>query len=484
MHLEKLAAVLKTFDKQRLKRLKVYIESPFFDVLPVCGILLERLVTLHPQFDESKMQPGYIGKKDRSLSTLGKQQTAGSNLLKVIIKFMAQEEWEKSNTETFYQLKGVQQLPLADDFNKGCREEFKRLQAEPEQQVDTFYQRHMLTELTLNGFAAKLNRTAQNDIMPVVKTLDEFYALKKLRYLCEALNRRQFFGTPLIYHEQHIPTLLKILEPYTHDGHPYVYLFVNVYKMMAADSYDDYDLYYQLIKQYTLRHGNSAGVREAIGYAVNQSLYWSNKGYAPAGSEYLWWMDWKLKNHLLLQNGLMQPVTFRNIVSAAQSQNDKERMSRTIESYARYLPEEHYAINLAFANGLYHYMLKNYKKAVRFFLQAHAGEEVAFNCIIRVWQWKCLYELDRNDTDALLNHLSSFEKYLLRNKTEPAPLLSSSYLFIQYSRKLLRSDTASEIAECVKELENEDRFAGKVWLLQQLEIKNKKTRAAARVSVS
>lgn len=121
MHLEKLAAILKTFDTQRLKRLKVYIESPFFDVLPVCGVLLERLVTLHPQFDESKMQPAYIGKKDRSLSTLGKQQTAGSNLLKVIIKFMAQEEWEKSNTETFYQMKCVQQLPLADDFNKGCR---------------------------------------------------------------------------------------------------------------------------------------------------------------------------------------------------------------------------------------------------------------------------------------------------------------------------------------------------------------------------
>lgn len=225
-------------------------------------------------------------------------------------------------------------------------------------------------------------------------------------------------------------------------------------------------------------------MREAIGYAVNQSLYWNNKGYAVAGSEYLWWTEWKLKHHLLLQNGMLQPVTFRNIVSAAQSQNDKERMSRTIESYARYLPEEHYPTNHAFANGLYHYMLKSYKKAVRFFLLAHAGEEVAFNCIIRVWQWICIYQHDRNDTDALLNHLSSFEKYLLRNKTEPAPLLGSSYRFIQYSRKLLRSDTASEITGCVKELENEERFAGKLWLMQQLETKNKKTRAAARVSVS
>ena len=483
MHLEKLAAVLKTFDKPRLRRLKVYISSPFFNVPPVCAVLLERLMPLHPQFEERKMRPESLAKKRHALSTLGKQQTAGSYLFRAIEKFMAQEEWEKSNTETFYKLQGLQQLPLAEEFNKGCQKQLEWLQAEPEQQVDTFFQRHLLTELTLNGFAAKLNRTAQNDIMPVVKTLDEFYALKKLRYLCEALNRRQFFGTPLIYHEQHIPTLLTILEPYTNFGHPYVYLFVNVYKMMAADSYEDYDLYYQLIKQYTLRNGNSVGVREAIGYAVNQSLYWNNKGYAPAGSEYLWWTEWKLKHHLLLQNGWMQPVTFRNIVGAAQSQNDKERMSRTIKTYAGYLPAEHHAINLAFANGLYYYMLKNYKEAVRFFLLAHAGEEMAFNCIIRVWQWKCLYELDRNDTDVLLNHLSSFEKYLLRNKTQPLPLLGSSHLFIQYSRKLLRATTASETAACSKELENEQRFAGKLWLLQQLETKNKKTRAAARVGV-
>ena len=484
MHLEKLAAVLKTFDKPRLRRLKVYIHSPFFNVPSVCAVLLERLMPLHPQFEERKMRPESLGKKRHELSTLGKQQTAGSYLFRAIEKFIAQEEWQKSNTETFYKLQGLQQLPLAEEFNKGCQKQWEWLQAEPEQNFDTFYQRHLLTELTLNGFAAKLNRTGQNDIMPVVKTLDEFYALKKLRYLCEALNRRQFFGTPLIYHEQHIPTLLKILEPYTHDGHPYVYLFVNVYKMMAAHSYEDYDLYYQLIKQYTLRHGNSAGVREAVTYAINQCLHWNNKGYAAAGSEYLWWTEWKLKHHLLLQNGRIQPVTFRNIVSAAQSQNDKERMSRSIESYARYLPEEHYPTNPAFANGLYHYMLKNYKKAVRFFLLAHAGEEVAFNCIIRVWQWKCLYELDRNDTDALLNHLSSFEKYLLRSKTAPMPLLGSSHLFIHYSRKLLRSNTASEIAACFKALENEERFAGKLWLMQQLEAKNKKTRASARVSVS
>ncbi len=118
MHLEKLVIVLKTFDEARLQRLQQYLASPYFNVPPVCGALLKRLAALHPHFTEKRMQPNLLGKKDRTLSTAAKQNNAGSNLLRAIEKFIAQEEWQKSNTQMFYQLQGFQQMQLPERLIK------------------------------------------------------------------------------------------------------------------------------------------------------------------------------------------------------------------------------------------------------------------------------------------------------------------------------------------------------------------------------
>lgn len=319
--------------------------------------------------------------------------------------------------------------------------------------------------------------------MPIVKTLDEFHALKKLRYLCEALNRKQVLGVS--YTDENVPALLKVMEPYTNSKYPYPYLFVNVYRMMAADNYEDGNLYYQLIKQFAARSGPSPSVREAMTYAVNHCLLWNNKGYDDAGNEYLWWIEWKRKHDLLLERGKLMPITFRNIISIAVINKIKpEEIEKIITIYAPYLPEEQHDTYLAFAEGLYQYVIKNYKKAVRLLLVAQAKEDVVFNSSIRRWQWMCLYECDQNDTDALFNHLLSFEKYLLRNKKELQHKTSVFESFIGYAMKLLKS-SIQEMIQCnLNDLQNEEHFAGKQWLVKQFAPKNKKTRAAARVKVS
>jgi len=303
--------------------------------------------------------------------------------------------------------------------------------------------------------------------------------------LCEARNRQQVFGNA--YHDEQIPSLLKILEPYTNEKYPYPYLFVNVYKMMQEKTYEESNLYYQLIKKYVANQTNTvpaSSVFESMTYAVNNCLKWYNKGNEQAGNEYLWWIEWKIKYDLLLEKGKLLPIVFRNIVSiAVLSNKNPEWIDQIIKLYAPRLPEEHYETNLAFARGLYNYALKKYKEAIRYFLLAQAKEEVVFNSIIRRWQWMSAYEYDPYDTDELLNQLDSYNRHIQRNEKQIQHLSKTFNNFISYATKLVRANK-HKTHEILQELKTEGYFPGSSWLSEQLVQKKGRTKRMATQQTS
>ncbi len=475
MHLSKLITTLQTLDDPSFKALRDYVRSPYFKVPTGSVTLFDYLAPLYPRFPENKITPQTIGVTSQNLSTPAKQARAGSELLEAIEDFLAVQDWQKNKrAKAINRLKAFQEIGLTAQFNKGYETEMESLQNCPEQDIETFYYRLALTELSFNGFDAKLNRTSQNDINPLLRSIDEFSALKKMRYLCEALCRKQILG--IDYNEEPVAALLKTLEPNTNEHYPYVYLFVNVYRMMEESTYAESDLYYQFIKQFAAKQGydkSPASLSEITNYTINHCLKWYNKGYESAGNEYLWWMEWKMKYNLLLENGKMLPIIFRNIISiAVLNKKSPEWINQFIKDYAPLLPAEHHETNLAFANGLYNYALKKHKEAIRFFLLAQAKEEVIFNSIIRRWQWMSLYECDPSDTDTLLNHLLSFEKYLLRYKKEIQHLSNAFTRFIDYATKLIKANQ-SETDLILQELKATDAFPGSNWLQVQLAQKHK-----------
>lgn len=472
MQFTKLVKVLKVLKAQQLKRLKKYINSPYFGVNSAPIALFNFLEPLHPQFDPANITAKKLAAFSAKLHTLKQQETAGVRLLRAIENFIGEEEWQKNEAEKVrFMLAGFNALQLTAAFDKQLEKEMKLLNETNGQNIDTLYQKHLLTELSLNGFKARLNRSQGNTIIPVIETLDKFHALKKLRYLCEVINRQRVLG--INYQNGQTDELVKILETSAHPKNPYIYLFVNIYRMMVEPTYAESNIYYQLVKQLIARTGPVPDMLDAMTYAVNQCLYWNNRGVAEAGKEYLWWINWKMKLGLLLEGKKLMPIAFRNIICAAQSQNNTALMDRLIKVYIPYLPTEHLDSNLCFARGLYYYTLKKHKDAMRFFLMAQAKETIVFNCIIRLWQFKCLYEYDRNETDTLFSQLANFEKYLLRYRKELKGLPLNFESFVSYCTKLLKS-TNKTMLNYQAELQAEDHFAGKPWLEQQFMLINKK----------
>lgn len=480
MHLEKLVTTLQAFNGFDLARLRKYVNAPYFK-MPRCSvILLNYLYPLHPKFSERKVNEEAIAQLDENLSTAAKQSWAATKILGAIDNMLAYEQWQQNPQEVLrYTLSGLKEKHLFAEFKRQYVAAQAALDRPEGHDFETLFQRHLLTEASLNGFDAKLKRSCQNDLEPVLKTLDEFYALKKLRYMVELMERQRIFGSS--YKQETVFPLLDILKPYTNESHPYVYLFVHVFLMLNADTYEDSKGPYEVIKQYAETHsegGLSKSLVEAMGLCINFTLKWYNKGHEEAGDEYLWWIDLRMKKNRLLENEKMLPVTFRNIVSIATiSKNNPDWMKRFIERYAPLLPDTHREASQSFANGLYAYKRGRYKEAIRYFMVAQAGEEAIFNCMIRRWQFMALYNCDNQETETLLNHLSSFEKFLIRHAKPVANIKQIYEKFIHYCQQLVKV-APHEIGEpLLLTLQAEEHFPGKPWLVRQFEAKLPTARA-------
>lgn len=471
VHLSKLTSALRQLSPVEMEKLEAYLSSPYFEIPTGALPLFQYLRKFHPAYDEKKTDPAVIQKKAPALGNQKRQANYGSDLLKCLEQFLAVEDFKATpDSVDRHRLQAYKKHHLFEMFNKEHEQITRTLNKNIEQDIDVFYQRHILTELALTGFDIKLNRTINNDTHPVTETLDVFYAIKKLRYHCELLNRHRVLGTP--YEKENVPFLLETLNLYNSVEYPYVYLFVNVYQMLDAKTFEEGEAFHISIQKIVQKESDSnlsVSIKETIDYAINHCQFWINRGFRQASVAALWWQELRIKHNILLENNRILPNDFRNIiVLAILNLKDAAWIKRFIDAYANLLPAEHIDTNKAFALAQYYYYSQNYDEAMPLFQQAQVKEEPIFNAIVRRWQFMCMYEKNPEAFDLLFDFLDAYEKYVLRNA---ASFHQSKDLFIKniaYSKKLLKAGDTAKKKELAQALNAEGYVTGKEWLLKQL----------------
>ncbi|MBK8658059.1 MAG: hypothetical protein IPN22_04095 [Bacteroidetes bacterium] len=474
MHLAKLCKTLQALDKPAMQRLLLFARSPYFKTPDAAVQLLAYMADSHPAFTEKKINPTAIARKISQLTDAKKQSNAATMLLRTLQHFISIEHWQQQPLAIdLAALQGWQKLGMADNLHDSAEQLRTKTDNQPEQDLDAFLYRHLCTETMHNGYMARLTRNTHNDLLPVVSTLDAYYAIKKLRYHCELISRHLVVGTA--YQPDNLPYLLQVLQPFTNEQYPYVLLFVNTYQMLAAASFEESVTHYLVLKN-LFDHNDasslSPSLRECFAYLENHLLYWANKGVAAAQAEQMWCLNTKIKLQMILQHGKILPAEFRNPILTAIKNNCQPSWIRTfIDTYGPALPPEQAATNLAFAEALYQYAARQYHLAMPLFQQAQVKNEPIFNAIVRRWQFMCLYEQNPHNHGPLFDFLDAYDKYLTRNAAELHRYLPVFHRFIKYAHKLWPAANQKQAEKNLKELQAEDFFAGKDWLLLHLQNK-------------
>lgn len=470
MRFARLTTTLKAFDKPAIKRLDDYLHSPYFKIPATATALFTYLQTLPQPYTNQNLAAEYITGYSPLLDTENKQAIASTQLLKAIEGFITVENLGQQKFKpAWHLLDGLKNLHLPDAFEKQYQQALHETNQCPEQDIDTFYYRHLYTELSFNGFNAKLNARPQPDISPVLQTLDEFYALKKLRYLCALENRKNILG--IAYKPEPTAHLIEILKPYTNPAYPYVLITVNMYGLLMAKSYVESLPFYGPLKQLAAAQKGKTlpdSIWENAASCIYWSQQWSNLGYEEAAREYLWWMELLMKFNRLLQKDKISPIQYRNIIiMAVRCKYPADRIHRFIEDYSKYLPESHQQIAVPFAKGLYYYVLKDYKQAGRFLQQAETPTVIE-DAVIRRWKFINDYEDKPADTELLYRQLEAFEKFMERNEEGFRQYKTPFALFISNCRQLLGAAGKKEREALQHSIEQQVYFPGKSWLMEQL----------------
>lgn len=468
MYLGKVVTALSALNKKQLGRLEDYVASPYFEISQAPRSLLAYLKGLYPGFDERKIQVEVIAKKDKTLRTEAIQKKAGSELLKAIENFMAQEEWQSGTYDvSYYKAQALRKAHLFDQFDRECETTLNSIETNAEPDVITFEYRHLFYEMRTNSFAGRMpGNNREDDLKHVFDTLDVYYAVKTLRYLCEAVHRENTFGIPCPPVDAE--KLISILKPFTNHKYPYVNLFVNAYSMLKLADYEQSSVHYQLIKeeiQNGLRNPLPRSIQEVINYCRFWCLHRANStGSLHARAEYLYLTELQMAYNLILERGKIKPMAFANTVAnAAILKRPAPWIKKFIDAYAPLLPEGQKQYG-AFGLSLYYRAAKNYTEAIRHIRLAQQKEEVTFYASLRRWEFMMLYEAGDTDTGQLLNNLKAYKRFLTRNADELKNHISKFEPFISYCSLLLKG----KLKKNDKAFKQAPYFAGKEWVEELL----------------
>lgn len=469
MYLQKLVTVMAAMDKPSMKKLKRYIHSPYFKVSPSAIELFDYLSSQYPRFSDKTINPKAIAQHITAQSE-SQQMLIATRLLKNIYDFIALNQWQKDEYNSFLPLiQGLKELELYEFANTEHKRAMKSVNEDCNQDVDVFYLRHTLATDATSSFDTLLQRNIKNDISEATETLEQFYALRFLRLACESLNRRKLVGT--LHNAESVAKVLEILTPLSTPQYPYVWVYMNVYKLLTAETFEEGRKAYFRIEWMIKRNGQEPlqqYLLDGVQYSINWSLQWYSKGYTEAAQYYLWWIDFKIKHDLMLIKNQIQPIAFRNpIALAVEGFRSPEWIQQFIETFAPKLPHGNRSINTVFAKALLHYYKKEHETAARLFQQIYAKGEPIFNVIIRRWQFMNLYESHDEKVSVLQKTLDSFEKYLQRNENQ-LPMKPIFAKFIRYAGQIVSPEETANADITKNKLMKEPFFPGKNWLDSQL----------------
>ncbi len=384
-----------------------------------------------------------------------------SYLLKVVEEFLAWHEWKYNSDEhQLALLRSLRSHRLESLFDRQIEKSEQEVKNSAIQDTKGLFLAYEIALERFNHDRLKGGKI-QFRLQETSDALDTFIIAEKLRNACILLSNQTVSQSS--YNTGLLPKVLEFIEERKQFENPVIAIYYHAYRTL-----EDYknDESYRAFKDLLQRNSKSFNINELHDifiFAINYCIRQLNSGEQGFMKEVFDIYKIGLQMDVFVQNGVMTPRTYSNIVMSGLKLNEYDWVQAFIEKYRDTLPEKQkdgfFNYNLA---RLY-YEQKNFSAAMPLLLQMDY-DDFLLTSLGKVLLAKMQYE--QGEFESLSSLLQSFKTYVMRKK------LSGNYQegtlnFIHFLSKLIHK-TSSATETLHKELSETKIVVEKEWLLAQL----------------
>ncbi|MEX0813682.1 MAG: hypothetical protein WD048_15800 [Chitinophagales bacterium] len=468
MQSSQLIQSLKYLNPDTFKRFGAFVHSPYHNTNEKLQKLYSQIAASHPDLTSNKLDKKTVyptvflkekfnGDKLRAMMSL---------LLKLLKEFLVIEQIKKS-PETFNQLllEQYQNLGMNKQYDTMLKKSQNIMSDSDQKDTAYFLKQHLLDEKIYDYAVQNKTPNLNKDLQNLLVNLDIYYAAKRLKYSCEALNRKNIAG------ESFEEISLMDIKPYSEklalEKVPLIDIYLQIFQTLEDENNESN--FEKLVK--LLEENSSIFPAEEnkvmYGYAMNFCIKKINEGRNEYLEKLFKLYKLLLEFNIIFEGKYISQWDYKNIVTVGLRLNEIEWTEYFINHYEKYLNpnvrDNAFKYNLANLS----YFKKDFSQTMEL-LREVEFTEISYELSSKSLLLKSYYEL--NEFNALFAQAETFKLFLRRNKRISDYQKTIYKNLIRYIVKLakLKSRFQKVPKKVRDEIESTAQIADKSWLLKKI----------------
>ena len=390
--------------------------------------------TLSPESVWSQLYPGKEF-KDGSLRKIYSDLYRATQVFLAIRSLQTHEEWI-----VFFNLMSTNEAGKAA-LRRKWKRSIKKLSGVGHNALPRkTYHSLIRHEIYLDKYSESIRiRHEADDLKNALKSLDDFYILKRLKLMCEEELLHFLLETN---HQEAVDKAHWVFEQaQKNETHVLVHIYLKIYKMIRSmRSRDSANLEkrYQSIFSYFKIHFKeiaTSEARELLNYCFNLINGISRRFKNSLTSQLEDIFQLRVESKCLFVDGHILPEEFKNRISFLLIHDRADEALDFFDQYQNHLSPLHCDEVLPFCRGCIHFYTGDFS-AMRQNFQAVKGIDPFFNMDLKVLAIKALFVED--DPIPLAPFLEAFKKFVQRNRSLPQHRLQLYHTRILQFERLYR----------------------------------------------
>lgn len=470
MQKSQLIESLSYLSADQFKKFGDFVHSSYHNTNEKLKSLYECIQSSYPDLtsqllDKKKVYPKLYSNEKYNDDKLRAMMSLLLKLLKdfLVIEHLSQDEesYNKTLSTAYWQ------LGMEKQYEKSQEKQVKLLKQNEMQDISYFLHYHQLNESAYDFLVQKKDPSVGEVLKDLLGNLDAYYFAKRLKYSCEALNRKNIADEAF-----DIDTLLSIESFIKQNETVAEIALVAIYYQILQTLKDEtneqnFEKLVSLLEQHV--HLFPASENKVMyGYAMNYCIKKINIGKSKYLNELFNLYKLLLRFDLIYEGKYISQWDYKNIVTVGLRLNELDWTESFIEDYKSKLTpsvrDNAYKYNLANLS----YFKNDFEKTMEL-LREVEFTEMSYELSSKSLLLKSYYELE--EFNALFALADTFKLFLRRSKRISNYQKTIYKNLIRYIVKLSKLKSKfQKVPKHVREaIENSSEIADKSWLLKKVE---------------